>query len=784
MSALLKKAVKDVTRRKLRAMLTILGIALGVMGLTALNTASAQVRASFNYTNDTAALPDIQFITASTQTPLAQQLRQQPNVDLVLAQGNLTTRWTFAGGHFPLNLVGISNFQSVPINTFQVIEGRVPQPGAREVVLESSAKAVSAVQVGDKISLNVHGEVQQFTVVGFVRTRGLAAATIMGNARGYMNETDLENFFQLVGANTFLVRVHNPAIEHDTALQLAAVIEGEHVEIYHTDVGQGTYSNATKTDTLFSIINIISLVALLLSALLLISTITALISEQVPIIGTMKAIGASRSQVITNYLTSVAIYAIFGTITGLALGLLLGYALTKFIGDVLNLDIGALSVEPATMIISVVVGLGVPLLAALAPVYLGTRITVRQALAGYGVEASAGNPRGLARLFGRAFAFLPQTVHFAFRSLFRKRTRLILTMAGLTAAGAVFLAVLTAVSSLSASTDQLLQTYNVNIEAVLPQPLPYQQIEQEIAHLQGVRLVEHMLMIPVSVGGTDAQLTGLEPGTRTYVSHLQAGRWLNAQDQQSVVINSHMADKLGLHVGDMITVQDNLHKGQFRVVGITLDNNGVTPTNLGVILTSLGQANAFAHTSAGASNTFLIQTESKAPAAIDATAVRIEDRLESLNLLIRTQTAQQLVAAFQSELQGVTALLAIATAIVALVGAMSLFNALAMSVLERQREIGILRSMGATARIIMQVFLTEGLAMGLLSWIAALVIGFFVAYGFVKVLEALLAPLPFVFNPVYLIWMLVFVLGVASLASVGPALVAGRIKIAQTLRYE
>lgn len=122
--------------------------------------------------------------------------------------------------------------------------------------------------------------------------------------------------------------------------------------------------------------------------------------------------------------------------------------------------------------------------------------------------------------------------------------------------------------------------------------------------------------------------------------------------------------------------------------------------------------------------------------------------------------------------------------IIALVGAIGLFNALVMSVLERRREIGILRSMGATGGKVAQAFLTEGVALGALAWLVAIVGGIPAAYGFVQLLGRLIVQVPFAFDPVSLLVMLAFMLVVASLASLGPVWGATREKVAQTLRYE
>src|SRR5262249_55511839 len=147
------------------------------------------------------------------------------------------------------------------------------------------------------------------------------------------------------------------------------------------------------TNGLFGLMRALSIVALLLSVFLLLSTISTLINEQMPIIGVMKAIGAQGSQILRSYLFTVAIYGVIGTALGLALGILGGYALVRFMGDLFVIDIGPLSVNPALLLVAALVGIGAPVLAAALPVYFGSRMTVRQALSGYGLENAGGGGR-------------------------------------------------------------------------------------------------------------------------------------------------------------------------------------------------------------------------------------------------------------------------------------------------------------------------------------------------------------------------------------------------------
>ena len=80
---------------------------------------------------------------------------------------------------------------------------------------------------------------------------------------------------------------------------------------------------------------------------------------------------------------------------------------------------GPLTVSPGLVVLSLAVGFGVPLLAALWPLWNGTRISVRAALSAYGISAGSGNH--LLAWLGARLAWVPQTTWLGLRSLFRKR---------------------------------------------------------------------------------------------------------------------------------------------------------------------------------------------------------------------------------------------------------------------------------------------------------------------------------------------------------------------------
>jgi putative ABC transport system permease protein len=784
MRALTKKAVKDVTRRKLRSALTILGIAIGVMGLAAIGVASDQLTTSIQYSTDAAARPDIELFTSAANPALASELATQPGVAGVEERGYQPARWAIPSGHFPISMVGVADFNAMQFDKFELAEGQLPGPG--QVLLESSDRAIAPAKVGDTVTIDVRGAPVPLTVSGLVRTRGLPTATFVGRATAYMREADLAALFQSTGANDFLIRAQSGATGQDalkaTARQLIAVLEAHGVTVLGTTIGQSDGGISQVTGGIFGVMGALSIVALVLSIFLLLSTITTLIAEQVPIIGTMKAVGARRGQVMRSYLLSVMLYGLIGTAVGLALGVGVGYALLLWMSDLLTVDLGPLSVSPALLLEGVVVGVGIPLIAAVVPILLGTRISVRQALSGYGLDGARQRAGAWARMAARIFGFVPQTVQLGVRSLFRKRTRAALTLLALAVSGTAFLAMQTTAYSFNSLLGQLFGQYRADVFVGLSQPVPYSQIQPVVAGVPGVAQIERLEQHSVQTTWGAGLLTGVETDPQLYHKQVVSGRWFADGEQNVVLITEDGARKSGLNVGDTITFHDDLYTATWTIIGIAHDGNSAS--GMGVMLVPLAQLNAFQHRPADYASALMVKAMSSNQADIDALATSLDSTLSLDGFQANITTAKQEIDRNQSQFQLLYILLYSVVGIVALVGAIGLFNALAMSVLERRREIGILRSMGATSRRVAQVFWTEGVTLGVIAWLMAIALGIPAAYGFIQLIGSLLVTTPFAFDPMSLVWMLVFVVAVASVASIGPVLGASRVRIAQTLRYE
>jgi putative ABC transport system permease protein len=130
--------------------------------------------------------------------------------------------------------------------------------------------------------------------------------------------------------------------------------------------------------------------------------------------------------------------------------------------------------------------------------------------------------------------------------------------------------------------------------------------------------------------------------------------------------------------------------------------------------------------------------------------------------------------------------LIVMSAIVGGVGGLGLMTTMSLNVLERRREMGVMRALGATPRIVWLMILAEGIVIGLLSWTIAALLAWPIskAIGDFLVKVMFRSGLDFTFEPLGLvIWMLVSI-GLSAVASFLPAWRASRVTVREALAYE
>lgn len=777
-SALTRKSVADVTRRKGRTVLVTLGIVIGVLGLTAINVAAGGLGAAFQFSASQAARSNIAIDAQAVSPSLAPTLADIPNIKAVQIWSFYATRWTISAspGHVNMGVYGSDDLAHLRINSFQLISGHYPGPG--EIVMEASDSGLQAIHLGDTVTLDTPHGPRALRISGLARTLGTGSASFNNYAFGYV---DVAGFQALSGAtqpNLIDVLERDSRQGQATARALQSTLVAHHVQIEDINI-RGDDFLSTAINGVFIIMRVVSLIALLLTSFLIINTVTTLVAEQTRIIGAMKAIGGTSGRIMRSYLTSIGIYAAVGTAIGIGAGIYIGYLFMLYLTSIVTVELGPFQVDPGALLVSAAVGLGIPLAAALAPLWNGARITVREAMAAYGVSAGGG---GVARRVRRV-SLLRQTSLLGLRGVFRKRGRALLTLLALTLSASAFLAVQTTTYSTNLLINGLFRQYDADVFLNISHPLPYASLQAQLLAVPNTERVERFEQQTVSSAWGPVRLQATDPGAQLYHYQLLQGRLFDADQANVIVLSAVAAAKTGLSIGQRITLSNATTTQAWRIIGIVRDYNGGVGA-VGSAFTSVANLHAFFGEPADASASLLVRAHDRSTSAVDALATRLDDVLAREGLAPSAVTRAQNDAQNKAQFAIVYALLYAVAGIVALVGILGLFNTLSNSVLERRREIGILRSMGATGRRVASVFWTEALALASIAWLVAIILGIPAAVGFLALLSAVLLPIPFAFDPVALLAMLALTGVIASLASFIPALGAARVRVVDTLRYE
>ncbi|MFI5271677.1 MAG: FtsX-like permease family protein [Ktedonobacterales bacterium] len=777
---LARKSLADVTRRKGRTILVVMGILIGVLGLTAINVAAGAMGEAFAFSNDQHHTGNIEFDVSRVDARTAAALQGLDNVQAVQLLTFYNTQWhvSAAPGHVAINILSYPDLSHITLNGFQLTSGHLP--GAGEIVMEDSNRTLQRFATGDRVTVEgPTGTPQTLTVSGVARTVGRTSAGFAGVARGYMDAAALAALSGVDAPNTIEMQLRDTAHATQTAQAARALLTASGTTINGSAIITDQLSLGPLAG-LFAVMRVLSLVALLLTSFLIINTITTLVAEQTGIIGTMKALGATGWTVMRGYLSSVALYAVAGTVLGIALGIYAGYAIAQYLTGIIVLDLGPFTLDRGVIALSAAVGLGVPLLAALAPLWSGTRITVREALAGYGLGAGTAARAQRRRVSHRSAGGPAAAV--GTRGIFRRPVRAALTLLALTLSATAFLAIQTTTYSANQFISHIFSQYDFDAFVSI-KPQPWKQAQTRLLAVPNVGVVERFEQQELRTKWGNLRVQATDPDTTLYHYDMLRGTWFGGEAPGAIILSEQASQQAGLGVGNTITVTGATNTATWRIIGIARDQNGGLGT-IGTGFVTISTLHSFTGVPADQASVFMLRAVNRSPAAVNQLATALDRTLRADGLSPFISTAQQQIAQNQQEFGILYALLNAVAAIVALVGLLGLFNTLTTSVLERRREIGILRSMGATGWRVAGIFWTEGLALAGIAWLVAVALGIPAAYAFVALISNVLIQIPFAFSPLALATMLVFTLVVATLASIIPAASAARVRVVDTLRYE
>ncbi len=779
MTTLWKKAIRDFWQERARTALVVLAIALGISAFAAVLSSYAiltrELDRGYLETNPASAVLRVNSI----DNDLVKAILQNPEVSD--AEPRRTIGGQIKAGPVQwrnLMLFVVEDYGNIRVSRLVPEHGAWP-PATGEILIERDAFQVAKANIGDAVTVKTANGVEQPLVIsGSVHDVGQAQARMENIVYGYINLATLVQLGEEPRFDQLNILVAQNRFDEDHIRRVAndvkQLIESRGHEVRRIDIPQpGKHPHSDLTGILLLAMSSFGLFVLVLSGILVINLLTAMMASQVRQIGVMKAIGGTRRQVAGIYFSQALFLGIAAVIVSIPLGILGSRALCRYMAMFLNFDINSFAVPVWVYVLVALIGIVAPLIAAAYPVWRGTAIPVRVALADFGLsQASFG-----AGAFDRALARIGGTfslVAFAIRNSFRRRARLVLTLLTLAAAGLFFLSALNIRASMINTLDQMFAARKFDLAVSLARPHEFEQIQKAVSNTPGVKRAEGWFTTEASMGDRRFGIVALPPDTQLLDFDISAGRKLEPQDTDAIVINNTLADRNPkMRVGETVVLRIGADEKPWRIVGVARE--GFSPSGVGYIPLT------------GMVNSLRLALDDTDPDAISALKAELDRNLEAQGIRARgSSTKDENRFGFDQHMLMIYVFLIVMSAIVGGVGALGLMTTMSLNVLERRREMGVMRALGATPRIVWLMIVAEGVVIGLLSWAIAALLAWPVskAIGDFMVRVMFRSGLDFTFEPLALVVWLLVSIGLSAVASFLPAWKASRVTVREALAYE
>ena len=322
--------------------------------------------------------------------------------------------------------------------------------------------------------------------------------------------------------------------------------------------------------------------------------------------------------------------------------------------------------------------------------------------------------------------------------------------------------------------DRMFAARKSDLTVSFARPYEVEKIQKAVSNTPGVKRAEGWFTSEGSLGDRRFAVVALPADTQLLDFDIVEGRKLTPQDTDAIVINNALAGRdPKMRVGETVTLHIGGEDKQWRIVGLARE--AFAPTPVGYIPLT------------GMVNSLRLALDNTDADAIAELKAELDRNLEAQGVRARSSsTKSENRFGFDQHMLMIYMFLIVMSAIVGGVGGLGLMTTMSLNVLERRREMGVMRALGATPRIVWLMIVAEGIVVGVLSWAIAALLAWPIskAIGDLFVKALFHSGLDFTFAPLGLvIWLLVSI-GLSAVASFLPAWKASRITVREALAYE
>jgi len=828
--------------RGLRSLLTTLAVVLGVMLTFGLNGILPAMVEAFTHNLLSAAGKVDLTVTSAYNQPFRADV-----TDRLLTVPQVATASPGVQRTVPLPrsadaaadalaqvvLVGVDVPTATAVRDFPLASGRVLAPTDRTaVVLNTDLAAELGLGLGDQLVLPAAGGTARFQVVGLLST-----ATLPGQEQVFVTLAAAQQLLGLGDQLTQIEAVFTPDADRAATEAAVSAALGPDYQVGGLSTESSLLASLQVAQFAF---NMFGIFALATAGFIILNSFRTVVAERRRDIGMLRAIGMTRRSVSRLFLIESLVQGVVGTALGIAAGWAMAAglfaAMAPIFKSVMHFTIGGPLFTAATWAEAIVLGVGVTILAAVVPARAAGRVTPMEAMRPQlgevferrvGRRAWIGAALLVASLFGLtsgsaglvgfgSVVFLvgialvaPAVVNpianwvsaplesfnacegaIARSNLQRNPGRSAVTVSAVMLGLASIVAMISVVTSIFAGFTTYLDKSLSADYLVMPQSIILGQgnvaagprLAAQVAGTDGIAAASSLRVAQAKAAGGDVQVLGIDPenylkvasfdwnsgSSDAAVDQLRSGRWL--------IANGIYAAQHNLALGQQIQLDTPNGARTYHVAGIGNDY-------LNAKLSTLYTSQELLERDFNVTADLLImanRTPSADPTQTQARLAKVVGDYPAFRLYESEAWRAEQMRTFDQTI----IIFDVLVAALALPSLLALVNTLAISVLARTREIGMLRAVGATRRQVRRMVLAESLLLAVIGTGFGAIAGLWLGYSLVTAMGAVGWQMPYAFPWTGLLATVLVGLVFGVLASIGPARSASRLNVIAALRQE
>lgn len=721
-----RKALGDARQYWLQISMVALVLVVGATGGVAALNAQAILKREIASSFAMASSPDIALLFEQVTPQLLADVAAQPGVRAVDARRVTTTRVEAQDGNWlPIRLTIVRDFSVQQLGVTHLHPGQSIGAWPRQsgtILIEQSGQSLLGSAVGGKLRLRTPtGELADLPLGGFVHDPAVAPSTQERTIYAYVTADSAGQLGQSPVLDQLLVKMEQRASFSEARAfgsALNAQLRQRGRSAFRVDTLASDHPHEGLMNAMLQVLGVLSVLALICSAALVGYMVAAWMCREVRQVGIMKTLGARSMQLVWQSLYLVAPTLILAGGVGMVLGAQLGREVVRQYAVTLNIDITQWQVPSQLLFKEMAFVLGVPLLAMLIPIVRAARMSALSAIQSAGISTPSAAVGRMAAWLLRVPGSAAWTL--SLRNIWRRPWRSLLMVLALSSGGTLLLTTHSNHESLFNMVDISLANQGHDIEVLMQNPAPAAQLEAVARSVPEVEIAEAWRRAAVSIVDATAAsnaapanatrrfaLTGFPADSRLFKLPVVQGRPLRDGALNEVLVTRKLQDSFGqLQLGRSVDLQFGERLVMVKVVGVVEE--------VAMPLMYANYATFEAVTALGDAPEAL-RVKARSP-HIELVALALDQAFLSARLVPAQIVSRTMVRdALDEHVRVVGDVIRMVALAAALVGAIVLAATTVLNVIERTREIGIIRTLGAGPSRIAAVFLAEGAVITLVS---------------------------------------------------------------------